>query len=187
MEVTGQLHASAALSPRKQPPVWTLWRRQKSCPWWESNRGCPSRRYTDWAMQTPCVHVSYLVHVLWSQSETLKTLRTTWNVASYRHVVFYYIYYFALRQHSLCYLSVLHRLCWRNPNCRVMSISSQCHPAAAHSPVRHKLTDFNFSGSQFGAKIFDHASFSLKKIPECNLKIGHNSLPFYIITYNHIS
>jgi hypothetical protein len=48
MEVSGLLLAPAALSPspqvptRLEEPVWTLWKREKSCPCQESNLGCPS-------------------------------------------------------------------------------------------------------------------------------------------------
>jgi hypothetical protein len=52
--MNGQLHAPAALPPGKEPPVpiwyevgwapepgWTLWRREESCPYQESNPGRP--------------------------------------------------------------------------------------------------------------------------------------------------
>jgi len=59
IEVKGQLHALAALAPRKQPPVptgyearwasepvWTQWKRKKEeslpCPYRESNTGRPA-------------------------------------------------------------------------------------------------------------------------------------------------
>jgi hypothetical protein len=62
MEVVGQIHAPAALSPEKEPPVpigyeagwasepvWTLWRRETSCT--AGNRTWAvqpvARRYTD--------------------------------------------------------------------------------------------------------------------------------------------
>jgi hypothetical protein len=56
MEVSGQHHVLAALSRVKSPryplhrgagwapePVYTLWRREKSCPCHESNPSCPAR------------------------------------------------------------------------------------------------------------------------------------------------
>jgi hypothetical protein len=56
MEVSGELHALAALLPVKdllvpigveagwaREPVWTLWRRKQSCPCRESNPGLPAR------------------------------------------------------------------------------------------------------------------------------------------------
>jgi hypothetical protein len=71
LEVNGQLHAPAALPPRKEPlvsieyevectpvPVWTTWRREKSLPYRDSNsdpsvvQPVPSR-YTDYAIPAP--------------------------------------------------------------------------------------------------------------------------------------
>jgi hypothetical protein len=55
MEVSGQLHKTTALPPRESPPVpveydvgwvpesvWTVWKREKSCPCRESNPGRPA-------------------------------------------------------------------------------------------------------------------------------------------------
>jgi hypothetical protein len=72
LEVSGQLHAPAALPPGKQPPVsigyeaewapepvWTTWRKEISLPYRDSNSD-PSvvqlevSRYTDYAIPTPC-------------------------------------------------------------------------------------------------------------------------------------
>jgi hypothetical protein len=68
MEVSGQLHATAALTPGKKPqvaigneagwapePVWTTWRREHSCPYRDSNWDLSvvqpvALRYTDWAI-----------------------------------------------------------------------------------------------------------------------------------------
>jgi hypothetical protein len=77
----GQLHASAAIHPRKKTPsihwsagsapepVWTLWSREKiSCTCRESNPVRPARSYTDWPifrLFTLCsARVSALVIVL---------------------------------------------------------------------------------------------------------------------------
>jgi hypothetical protein len=65
MEVSGQLHAPAALPPGKGPPVpiregdrrapesvWTLWRKDKSCTAGNRIQAVQpvARRYTDWDM-----------------------------------------------------------------------------------------------------------------------------------------
>jgi hypothetical protein len=71
LEVSGQLHAPAALFPENIPsypldrrarwisePVWTTWRRENSWPYWDSNSN-PSlvqlvaSRYTDYAIPAP--------------------------------------------------------------------------------------------------------------------------------------
>jgi hypothetical protein len=71
LEVSGQLHAPAALPSEKESavrigeeawcapdPVWTTWRRESSWPYWDSNCN-PSviqpvaSRYTDWAIPAP--------------------------------------------------------------------------------------------------------------------------------------
>jgi hypothetical protein len=66
MEVSGQLHAPAALPPGKDPPVpngqkagwapepfWMLWRIGKSCPCWESNPGHPAHSLSLYQMSYP--------------------------------------------------------------------------------------------------------------------------------------
>jgi hypothetical protein len=79
MEVSGQLHAPAALPPppRKEltvsiwqeagwtlESIWTLWRREKSCT--AENRTLAlhpvARRYTHWAIPTANNDISDLIH-----------------------------------------------------------------------------------------------------------------------------
>jgi hypothetical protein len=71
VEVSGQLHAPAVLPTGKEPlvpigqevgwtsePVWTIWRKENSSPYWDSNSD-PSvvqpvaSRYTDYAIPAP--------------------------------------------------------------------------------------------------------------------------------------
>jgi hypothetical protein len=66
MEVSGQLHAPAALTPGQEPPapnvyeagwapepVWTLWRREKSCSCRQSNPGRSARSPSIYQLSHP--------------------------------------------------------------------------------------------------------------------------------------
>jgi hypothetical protein len=73
LEVSGQLHAQAALPPGKEPsvpigeevrwtsePVWTIWKRENSWPYRDSNSDLSvvqpvASRYTDYAISA---HIS---------------------------------------------------------------------------------------------------------------------------------
>jgi hypothetical protein len=81
LEVSGQLHATAALPPGKEPlvpivyevgwtsePVWKIWRRENYCPYRDSNSD-PSvvqpvaSRYTDYVIPAPSV-IPYEVNIV---------------------------------------------------------------------------------------------------------------------------
>jgi hypothetical protein len=74
MELSGQLHASAALLQAKEfplpigqeagwapEPVWTMWRKEKSCPYRDSKSDTSAvqpvaSRYTDCTIPAPVVY-----------------------------------------------------------------------------------------------------------------------------------
>jgi hypothetical protein len=79
LELNGQIHAPAALTPAKYPPapigyeagwapepVWMLWRREKCCPCWQSNPGRPARSEYLITMRThSCWHGTGSLYVWW--------------------------------------------------------------------------------------------------------------------------
>jgi hypothetical protein len=93
--VNGQLHVPAALLPGKEPPVpigqevgwtletvWTMWRRENSRPYWDSNSDPLvvqpiASSYTDYAFPKPMVTIFKSLHSITQHNPQMGSIWTT--------------------------------------------------------------------------------------------------------------